>query len=63
MEDRIVVDGKIYYLRTSKQKNAIVTHISLEVNGKEEQILTIKHKKSKKEKLMKFHKKALSFFF
>ncbi len=63
MEDRIVVNGKIYYLRTSKQKNAIVTYISLEVNGKEEQLLTIKHKKSKKEKLMKFHKKALSFFF
>ena len=63
MEDRIVVDGKNYYLRTSKQTNTIVTHISLEVNGKEEQLLTIKHKKSKKEKLMKFHKKALSLFF
>ncbi len=63
MEDRIVVEGKVYFLRTEKEKNAIVTHISLEVNGKEDQLLTLRHKKSKKEKLMKFHKKALSFFF
>ncbi len=63
MEDRIVVEGKVYFLRTAKEKNAIVTHISLEVNGKEDQLLTLRHKKSKKEKLMKFHKKALSFFF
>lgn len=63
MEDRIVVEGKVYFLRTKKEKDTVVTYISKEVNGTEEQVTILKHKKSKKEKLMKFHKKALSFFF
>ncbi len=63
MEDRIAVDGKVYFLRTEKEKNTIVTHFVLEENESEKQLFTLKHKKSKKENLMKFHKKALALFF
>ena len=63
MEDRIAVEGKVYFLRTEKEKNTIVTHFVLEENGSEKQLFTLKHKKSKKENLMKFHKKALTLFF
>jgi len=63
MEDRIVVEGKVYFIKTLKEKNTNLTHITLEENGKETELLTITHKKGKKEKLMKFHKKVLSFFF
>ena len=63
MEDRIAVEGKVYFLRTEKEKNTIVTHFVLDENGSEKQLFTLKHKKSKKENLMKFHKKALTLFF